>query len=80
MDDDKRLGRAAAAEFLTENGYPVTKATLAKYAVIGGGPAFSKFGQRVSYREADLLAWGRAKMSAPVHSTSELRAANHAAA
>lgn len=80
MDDDKRLGRAEAAKFLTENGYPITKSTLAKYAVIGGGPAYSKFGQRVSYRQYDLLAWGSEKMSPPVRSTSELRVATLASA
>jgi hypothetical protein len=77
----KRYDRPAAARFCTEElGCPVTKATLAKLAVIGGGPLFSKFGRKPLYTEGDLRDWVDSKLSAPVRSTSELRAAGHAVA
>ncbi|MGI4813666.1 MAG: helix-turn-helix transcriptional regulator [Janthinobacterium lividum] len=31
--------------------------TLEKHRVIGGGPRFRKFGRRVMYAVADLIAW-----------------------
>lgn len=58
------LTRFAAAQFLrSELGYPVSKSTLDKLAVTGGGPPFQTFGRRVVYQRDDLKAWaeGRAR-------------------
>ncbi len=68
---ERRLTRREAAEFLTERGFRVAPATLAKYATIGGGPLYQSFGRRPLYRPADLLAWVEAKSTAPRRSTSE---------
>lgn len=62
------LTRVEAAEFLTENGYPVGKGTLQKIASTGGGPVYRIFGNRALYAPGDLLDWaeqrcGEAKAS-----------------
>jgi hypothetical protein len=69
------LTRRAAANFLTERGYPIAPQTLAKYAVVGGGPPFRKFGNRPLYAEADLIAWAEGRLSPRRTSTSDLRQA-----
>lgn len=66
------LRRAEAAEYLQAQYGLYTAATLAKLAVVGGGPPFRKLGQRPLYRPVDLDAWARARMSKVVHSTAEL--------
>jgi hypothetical protein len=68
----RHLSRTEAAEFLTANGYPVAKTTLQKYATVGGGPTYRKFGRRVVYQPEHLLSWAESRLSAPVASTSEL--------
>ena len=40
IDPDTLLTRAAAAEALTEAGYPTARATLASMATRGGGPIY----------------------------------------
>jgi hypothetical protein len=72
-----RLKRAEASAYLLEkHGISRTYTTLAKLAVVGGGPAFRKVGTRtVVYDVADLDAWAASIMSKPVFSTSELTAA-----
>lgn len=69
-----KLTREHAAEFLTDNGYPTSRLTLAKYASVGGGPVYSRFGPRVYYTPADLLAWAEAKSTGPVNLASEAKA------
>jgi hypothetical protein len=66
-----RLDRRQAAAFLTARGYRTAPATLAKLACIGGGPTFESFGRKPLYREADLLAWAKAKTRGPRRSTSD---------
>jgi hypothetical protein len=63
--------RPSAALFLTENGYPISPATLATMATRGGGPPFRRFGRKPLYDEADLIEWARSRLSAPMRSTSE---------
>lgn len=65
------LSRAEAAEYLEAKGQPVAVATLAKYATVGGGPVFRKFGRRVRYSQASLDAWAAHKLSSPRCSTSD---------
>jgi hypothetical protein len=62
MDNQKPLrDRVAAAEFLKSFGYKIESATLAKFASIGGGPKYRKWGRRPLYAEADLLAWAETR-------------------
>lgn len=68
----RRFTRMQASDFLTELGFKVAEATLAKYATVGGGPKFMKFGRRVLYSEDALLVWANGKLSGPAGSTSEL--------
>jgi hypothetical protein len=56
------LNRRAAAKFLTDLGYPTAYATLAKLAVVGGGPEFIQWGARqVLYEQSKLTAWAEAR-------------------
>ena len=55
----KYLSRKEAAEYLGV----ISPATLAKYAVIGGGPRFYKLSSKVGYTVADLDAWVKARTS-----------------
>ena len=48
--------------------------TLAKLAVVGGGPEYRMAGRFPLYRIADLDYWALSKIGAPVRSTSEARA------
>jgi hypothetical protein len=67
------LRRADAARYVSDNwGYPCSPKTLAKYAVIGGGPRFRKAGRYPLYQSDDLDAWVNSKLSKAVTSTSAL--------
>lgn len=66
------LSRTEAAEFLSGMGLQLAKSTLQKYATVGGGPEFQKFGNRVIYTEECLLQWAQRKLSDPRSSTSEV--------
>jgi hypothetical protein len=65
------LTRQEAASYLSERGLLVTKNTLQKLATIGGGPAYSIFGNRALYTAEGLESWAEARLSAPRKSTSE---------
>jgi hypothetical protein len=68
--------RAEAARYIREyHGIPCAPATLAKYACIGGGPAFRKAGKFPIYSRDDLDAWANARFGEPVKSTSALSVA-----
>jgi hypothetical protein len=68
------LRRAEAAAHIQQKwGYPCSPRTLAKYAVIGGGPPFRKAGRYPLYHPDDLDGWVGRKLSDPVTSTSALR-------
>lgn len=67
------LRRIEAARHIREKwGYPCSPKTLAKYAVIGGGPPFRKAGRYPLYDTRDLDAWMTDKLSDPIPSTSAL--------
>jgi hypothetical protein len=67
------LRRAEAAFYVTENwGYPLSPKTLAKLAVVGGGPKFRKASRFPLYEVVDLDDWVRSKLTRPVTSTSAL--------
>jgi excisionase family DNA binding protein len=57
------LNQREVAEYLR-----LSERTLERWRVCGGGPAFTKLGKRVLYREPDLLEWIASHV---VHSTSE---------
>jgi hypothetical protein len=72
MSHTTYLRRRAAAKYLRENrGIPTSEKTLAKLACVGGGPIYRRFGRIPLYLIADLDAYAEAKLSKPVHSTSE---------
>jgi hypothetical protein len=67
------LRRSGAAKHVEETfGIPVSPKTLAKLAVVGGGPKFRKAGRIPLYDPPDLDEWARSKLSPLVSSTSEL--------
>ena len=69
----ERLTRKEAAEYLTEVlGTPVSFKTLQKYATVGGGPRYQKFGRRVVYTQEWLREWTESKMGQQVYSSSVL--------
>jgi hypothetical protein len=69
------LRREAAAKYIEGKwGVPCSSKTLAKYAVIGGGPIYSKFGRYPVYTADDLDAWAQARIGKPVRSTSDYAA------
>jgi hypothetical protein len=66
--------RAAASAYLREQwGIERAPGTLAKLAVVGGGPRFRKVGRIPLYAAEDLDGWARALLGEPVASTSELK-------
>ena len=67
------LRRSEAANYVQNRwGYPLSPKTLAKLAVVGGGPKFRKASRFPLYEVAWLDEWVRSKLSLPVSSTSEL--------
>lgn len=76
-----RLRRREASRYLqTRHGLPVATATLAKYAVTGGGPRFQKPGARtVLYTTQELDRWAMEKLGEPIASTSEQKHRTEAA-
>lgn len=64
------LTRGQAAEYCIKQGLPVSPKTLAKYACVGGGPKFRKFGtMRVIYKIEDLDEWIKRRLSKTFSST-----------
>lgn len=66
------MTRAEAAKYITDNWFPHSPKTLAKLAVIGGGPVFRKAGRVPIYMPSDCDDYARSKISQPVCSTAEL--------
>jgi hypothetical protein len=70
---ERRVRRKEAARYLTDAwGIPMSPKTLAKLAVIGGGPLFRKAGRIPLYEILELDRYARGKLSPLVGSTSEL--------
>ncbi|HMK89015.1 MAG TPA: hypothetical protein VK446_05200 [Methylocystis sp.] len=78
--EKKFLRRSAAGAYLKEKFGFCSAGVLAKYAVVGGGPEFQYLGGWPVYTTEALDSWALSKLSAPVRSTSERKAALHAAA
>jgi hypothetical protein len=66
--------RDKAAAYLQERYGAYTTETLAKFACVGGGPQFQKFGRFPVYDREELDSWALSRMSRPDRSTSELTA------
>ena len=71
MTEEKQyLTRGQASEYCLRKGLPVSPKTLAKYACVGGGPKFRKFGtMRVIYKVKDLDEWIERRLSKIFSST-----------
>ena len=69
----KRLRRKQASEYLREQwGIERTPGTLAKLAVIGGGPRFQHAGRIPLYPIVELNDWARSTLSPLKSSTSDI--------
>jgi hypothetical protein len=67
------LRRKEAANYVVSNwGVPLSGQTLAKLAVIGGGPAYRKAGRFPLYEPDDLDQWVKARLSRKIQSSSEI--------
>jgi hypothetical protein len=64
----------ASAYLLATHGIPISRSTLEKMAVNGGGPSITYFGRIPLYDVEQLDAWAMRRLRAPVASTSEKRA------
>jgi hypothetical protein len=72
MSTCKFLRRKAASDYLREtHGLERAPSTLAKLAVIGGGPVFRRAGRIPLYSPEELDCWAASLLSAPMRSTSE---------
>jgi hypothetical protein len=66
------MTRVETAQYISDHFFPCSPRTLAKLAVIGGGPPFRKAGRVPLYGEASTDAWAESKIGPLVHSTTEL--------
>jgi hypothetical protein len=74
MSNRRPLRRTEAVIHLFEkHGIRRTVGTLAKLAVVGGGPRFRVAGRTPLYSTDDLDTWAESIISPLVSSTSELR-------
>jgi hypothetical protein len=72
----KFLRRKDAAYYVRTNwGLPCAPQTLAKLAVVGGGPVFRKAGRYPLYSPEDLDSWAKGRIGHPRTSTSDFPAA-----
>ena len=68
----KLLRRDDAADYVRQTwGLPCSRGLLAKLAVNGGGPVFHRAGKWPLYKEPDLDAWAKSKLSGPLTKTSD---------
>ena len=74
-DNERERGmtRAETARYISTRWFPYSAKTLAKVAVIGGGPPFRKAGRLPLYEKTDCDAWAETKIGPRVYSTSQLR-------
>ena len=75
VSEEHLLSRTEASDYLRGVWkIPHSIGTLAKLAVVGGGPEFRKAGRIPLYPQDGLDAYARAKLTRRVRSTSELDA------
>lgn len=80
MTRTRDMTRSEAAQYITSHWFPCSPKTLAKLAVIGGGPAFRKAGRVPLYSPSACDDYGRSKIGPLVYSTAELSVAKEARA
>jgi hypothetical protein len=68
------MTRVETAQYISDHWFPCSHRTLAKLAVIGGGPAFRKAGRTPLYSPALADTWAASKIGPFVLSTSEIAA------
>jgi hypothetical protein len=79
METHKLLRRKAASKYLVNvHGVPCAPSTLAKLAVIGGGPVFRRMNRVPLYSIDDLDQWIVSKLSGPMRFTSDAHPADAA--
>jgi hypothetical protein len=67
------LRREDASKYVTETwGVPCAVRSLAKWAVVGGGPPFRKCGKFPLYAPTDLDVWAKARIGGLQRSTSDV--------
>lgn len=72
MEPHRFLRRKAASKYLQEvHGVVRAPSTLAKYAVLGGGPVFQRIGRDPVYTPVNLDEWVASQLSGPMRSTSD---------
>jgi len=73
MNAGHLLRRREAAQYVREKwGVPCAHKTLAKLAVVGGGPSFQRWNGRIPLYDTETLdAWVRSKLSRHLTSTSD---------
>jgi len=73
METHRLLRRKAASAYVHETyGLERAPSTLAKLAVIGGGPVFRRMNRVALYSIDDLDQWVASKLSRPMRSTSDM--------
>lgn len=70
---NSHVNRREAAQFLTDRGFPIAAATLAKKAVTGGGPPYQLWNGRATYDVEHLLAWAYDSLGPAIANTSQRR-------
>jgi hypothetical protein len=71
LSAERQLRRKAAAQFLTDQGYPTASSYLDKLACVGGGPEFFYWGRYPMYLPSKLLEWAKSRCTGPRRSTSD---------
>jgi hypothetical protein len=72
LPPQRLLRRKEAARYVQETwGIPLSAQTMAKLAVVGGGPLFRKAGRFPLYEIADLDTWANLKLGPKRRSTSD---------
>jgi len=72
MNYPRYLRRKPAASYLNDTwGVPTAASTLAKMAVVGGGPAFHSAGRIPLYAIEELDSYAKEKLDNPRRSTSD---------
>jgi len=57
------IGYRPLAEFLRDNGFPLSKSTVTKYGSLGTGPPVKAYwGRLPAFSRRNALAWARARL------------------
>lgn len=67
----KLVARIEAARLLTEAGFPISPATLAKKAVTGGGPPYRVWNRRAMYDVNRLMNWAKEQLGPEILNTAQ---------